>query len=352
MQPFHGDRQSIDTWLHGFNAQERSLKEYYLRYGRLQSREEHSAAFPGSAGDDRQADPVHSQILTESMYINNHTDVAIVKHPRYMARFDHSHTFFEVSYVVDGTCNHVIHAYGASESVTLQRGDVFILPPSIVHNILVDDDSVVVNILMRRSTFDNTFLQGLPTGSVLSNFFTGILYSGSYANFLLFRTDDAPLVRDTFYSILQEYHHGEVFASKIINQLLGLFFLYLLRECGDRVRISREYHREARCIPAIIHYLESNYATASIAALARHFGYDGSHLSRLYKSYTGATLRETLCQIRMRHSSELLRASERSVDEIASLVGYRDVSSFIRRFRRQFGETPLQYRVHNRIENR
>lgn len=314
-----------------YDKQEQILREHYLKHGDFLLRQQ----FPSE---------IKHEILTDANYIRTRTDIAIVKHPRYLAPFDHSHTFFEISYVISGTCHQTIRANQTEEHTVLRTGDVIILPPAISHSIQTVDDSLVVNILMRKKTFDSAFLQRIPDNNTLSNFFAEILYSKNYADYLIFRTEDNPLIRSSVYDILTEYYNEKTYMSDILNQLLGLLFLYLLRECGNQIEISGEHYKEAKLIPAIIHYLEKHYASASIQELAAHFGYSNSHLCRLYKKHTGVTLRETLIHIQMRHSGELLLKSDWSVETIAAKVGYLDVSSFIRRFRKHFGITPLHYR--------
>lgn len=330
-----------NVWLYDYTKEEQLLRDYYLKNHDLMPNEIYNDRILEGA---KAEDTTWRQILTDAMYISSNTDVSIVKHPRYLAPFDHSHTFFEISYVLSGSCQHTIQSYGGQESIHLQKGDVLILPPAITHSILAKGDSLVVNILMRKDTFNSTFLRGIPPNSSLSNFFMNILYADTYASFLLFRTKDSQTIYNAVHSILQEYCEGRAYTSSILNQLLGLFFLYLLRECGDRIEISKMQHSEMQCIPAILHYLEQQYATATISGLAKHLGYTVSHLCRLYKHHTGATLKETLWQIQMCHAIELLQKSSLSIEEIASMVGYRDASSFIRRFRSQLGVTPLQFR--------
>ena len=314
-----------------YDAQEEILREHYLKHGSYLLRQH----FPSD---------IKQEVLTDAKYISAHTDISIVKHPRYLGPFDHSHTFFEISYVLSGTCSQIIYGNDSEEHFVLHSGDVIILPPSISHSIQTADDSLVINILMRKNTFDSAFLQRIPDNNALSNFFTDILYSKTYADYLIFRTEDNPLIRSSVYDILAEYYSEKTYMSDILNQLLGLLFLYLLRECGNQIEISGEHDKETQLIPAIIHYLEKHYSSATISELADHFGYSNSHLCRLYKNYTGVTLRETLIHIQMRHSGELLLKSDWSVETIAEKVGYQDVSSFIRRFHKHFGITPLQYR--------
>ena len=44
------------------------------------------------------------------------------------------------------------------------------------------------------------------------------------------------------------------------------------------------------------------------------------------------------------HARMLLQSTELSMADIARQCGWQDVSNFVRRFRRQFQVTPLQYR--------
>jgi AraC-like DNA-binding protein len=51
-------------------------------------------------------------------------------------------------------------------------------------------------------------------------------------------------------------------------------------------------------------------------------------------------------QIRRRRAEEYLLHTDRSVDDIAGLLGYSDPSNFGRAFRRWYGESPRQFRDH------
>ena len=56
-----------------------------------------------------------------------------------------------------------------------------------------------------------------------------------------------------------------------------------------------------------------------------------------------------LTDIRMKHAKDYLRNSKLSLDEIALKVGYLNLSSFIRTFKRTTGETPSNFRKSTRV---
>ena len=69
-----------------------------------------------------------------------------------------------------------------------------------------------------------------------------------------------------------------------------------------------------------------------------------SWLSRIFHINAKMTLIDTIQQIRIQKASELLCSTKISVQEIAELVGYQDVTHFIRMFKKHTQMTPLQYR--------
>lgn len=72
------------------------------------------------------------------------------------------------------------------------------------------------------------------------------------------------------------------------------------------------------------------------------------HLSRLFKTHTGLTMREYLTRERVEAAKQLLAATDRTIPQIASLLRFCDQSYFTMVFRRQTGQTPGEYKKKNR----
>ncbi|MBX5494773.1 MAG: helix-turn-helix transcriptional regulator [Bryobacteraceae bacterium] len=64
------------------------------------------------------------------------------------------------------------------------------------------------------------------------------------------------------------------------------------------------------------------------------------HLRRLFRHEVGTTFRAYLRVVRLRHAATLLARGHGTVGEIAAMLGYMNVSDFIREFRHYFGRTP------------
>ena len=85
-----------------------------------------------------------------------------------------------------------------------------------------------------------------------------------------------------------------------------------------------------------IHPLSPDY-------IAGKMGISTSHLRRLIKNETGASLAQHLKAIRIEKAKQLLMESSDNVDEISRSVGYESVPHFCNLFKKMTGMTPMQY---------
>jgi transcriptional regulator GlxA family with amidase domain len=82
----------------------------------------------------------------------------------------------------------------------------------------------------------------------------------------------------------------------------------------------------------------------SLAALARAAGLERRTLLRRFASATGMTPIQYCRRVRIARARELLEGGETSQKQIAESLGYKDVASFARAFRKAAGLTPGAYR--------
>jgi len=81
------------------------------------------------------------------------------------------------------------------------------------------------------------------------------------------------------------------------------------------------------------------------ASLAEELGVSERHLRRRFQEAFGKTPRRFLTEVRMRRAEELLRKTRLGIEEIALAVGYPDLGTFRRIFKRAFGVTPSDFRT-------
>ena len=94
------------------------------------------------------------ELLAELLIGAGNGNVSVRKHTRYNPLFVHSHSFFELIYVLTGFCMNTIE----DRPIRMEKGDLCIIAPGMSHALGVfDDDSIVLNILVRKTTFRETF---------------------------------------------------------------------------------------------------------------------------------------------------------------------------------------------------
>ncbi|MGN9163080.1 helix-turn-helix domain-containing protein [Clostridium sulfidigenes] len=83
--------------------------------------------------------------------------------------------------------------------------------------------------------------------------------------------------------------------------------------------------------------------------ISKEFGISTSHLTRLFKEYTGLTPNEYVSQLRINKAMQLLIKSNDTILEIAYDVGFKSLSNFYNYFKQNTGIAPKEYRKRNSI---
>ena len=137
-----------------------------------------------------------------------------------------------------------------------------------------------------------------------------------------------------------------------------VFHLSNCRKASDIAAILRDTCEEimsrqrakvspvSQTIMEIFDYLRQNFndPNLSIGEVARKFDISAASLSQEYKKVTGMNPSDHLALLRMNKARELLTETDMLINAVSVAVGYYDVISFIRRFKKEMSMTPAQYR--------
>ena len=97
----------------------------------------------------------------------------------------------------------------------------------------------------------------------------------------------------------------------------------------------------------ILQFLNEYHANITLCDLARHFVRSNSHISHLFKTECGMTIRAYCNNLKLEDAKNFLLNTDMPITEIAYDAGFNDVSYFISLFKKKFGIAPLQYRKSN-----
>lgn len=109
--------------------------------------------------------------------------------------------------------------------------------------------------------------------------------------------------------------------------------------------ISKKYHND-KAVLSVQNWLEEHYISdISIEHLGQQFGLSHRSLIRRFKSAAGLTPSNYLQEIRLDAASKYLVQSVKTIGEITHAIGYEDISSFTKLFKRKTGLSPSNYRA-------
>ncbi len=95
----------------------------------------------------------------------------------------------------------------------------------------------------------------------------------------------------------------------------------------------------------VLLYCDEHYTEPlSLELLSRHFGVSRFYISHLFSEKIKINFNSYIHLLRIQAAKQLLRHENRSITEIADLVGYNNIRSFNRRFCAVAGCTPTDYR--------
>ncbi|WP_310604854.1 AraC family transcriptional regulator [Anaerosporobacter sp.] len=279
--------------------------------------------------------------VQETDIIPNTRDVFVIRHPRYTRPQTHMHNYFEVDFVARGECSFTFE----QNTRTLREGEVCIIAPSSEHDLTIVDDSTIITIMIRKSTFDTTFFSLLSQKDLLSYFFRTILQGDNHANYLLFFTSDNQWIKKILHNLFQECSNQDSYSNNCCINWVNLFFSTLLRNYSQTIQFYN--YQMGADFSLILQYIQYNYQTLSLSTLAEIFHYSEPHLSTLIKQNTGFTFTELIKRLRLSDAVDYLINTDMKISEIAEQIGYNSADHFSRVFRSSYQMSPLEYRKQN-----
>ncbi len=285
--------------------------------------------------------PIMPLFVENDWFLDNTFDVAIVKNARYCPPFWHRLEFVKIVYVASGSAKLFIN----DKTITITEGNLCILSPNIKNATFSShDEDVVLNIILKKSTFEKAFYSILSDNSALSDFFWQMLYNKSSNKVLCFKKKSKRNITEYIHELYLELKLGNESSNIIVKSYVLLIFGMILRlyeQDENALGIINEIDER---MSDILKYMREDLAEITLPKLACQFKLSEGYLSRFIKRETGFTFREFLKNLRIHKAADLLANSNCTIEDIAYIVGYSDISRFYRNFKEYFHVTPLIYR--------
>ncbi len=252
----------------------------------------------------------------------------------------HTHTFFEIAYVIAGEAIHTIDG----KSAPVKAGNYVIIEPGSSHSFVktpVCEKLTVINCIFTanyiyRKAKDNTFM-ALLENPLLNVDASQIIASPVHYVY----EDDNDYVLHMLSAIQYEYTHKMTNYMLIIKQLLNSVIIASVR------KVSAETMQVINSTTFIKDYTSIHYAEDGILnRISQLLHYSTQHLSARFKTDTGETFKHFLQRTRCNAAVQLMTYTNMTIAEISVAVGYRDVKYFTEIFKKYENVTPKKLKMH------
>ena len=193
------------------------------------------------------------------------------------------------------------------------------------------------------AAFEALFNRVTDGPNIIASFLRSVLYGGGHVNFLLFHTENDDYIKDCFKAFFVHQMYYVAYTLHVLRADLDFLLSHLLRFYGASVSYYQSVdHRFS--VASVLAYMENNWKTLTLEALAATFGYSPAYMSAMIRRETGETFTALIKRRRMEEAERLLCQSGLKIAEIASASGFPSPEHFSRSLREFFGKSPEEYR--------
>ena len=149
------------------------------------------------------------------------------------------------------------------------------------------------------------------------------------------------VLRSPLYHLASEYIAKKPFYQSRVSGLLKSNLALIARTAVYTNSVTKSELLADKVIQHINRHYRDDITNQSLGKL---FGYHPNHLNRIVVQQTGMSVHHYLISCRINAAIELLQASDIKAAEIAEAVGFKDISHFLKYFKKATGKTTRDFR--------
>ena len=254
--------------------------------------------------------------------------------------------FVDILFVLKGNCTCKFYKTDltiAPESVFLSRHSFCMIPHQVIHSFSPDHDCQILHIFFKLDSLRSHYSDLISANNALLLFFSNMLYQSHYWNYLYFSVSYTDKLDTLLAEMYEEFYRKQIYHQNMLYYSSGTLFTLMERQLFSQISVSPSNPLRLVRYDQIYSYICDNYPMTSARKIAEYFHISQSYLCKLFHE-NGTTVTTVIQEIRLQQTRSLLEQSDLSIQNIAELVGYHDLTYFIKLFKRNFSITPYQYR--------
>ena len=248
----------------------------------------------------------------------------------------HKHYEIEVLYCAKGSYKVIVN----NEPHILRHGDVAFIPCLVPHETVKTEEDSRQLLIEAGPLFLGNYFDRLSSVEIKSYVFT--LEESEFGKKIKVLLDEIINEKVTF-------QPNDLIIRGNVAKCFGLVLNEIASE--KKFALKNDNHK-IKSIEKVLDLIHRNYAEQiCIDSASRVAGYGKSNFCKIFKSTTGFTFHQYLNNYRIERSKFFLKHTEKSVFEIAEIVGFNDSKTYCRVFKEVVGATPKSYQNKNTLKD-
>lgn len=254
----------------------------------------------------------------------------------------HSHSAVEISIVISGRGIHKVFG----QAIPCKVGDIYILNSHVPHKYYAADHGE--SLTVRRLLFDpKDWFDGDVASAVSPQFCYGVFSEAPFAAYAMLTQQMLKKIFSLCDTLAVEVIEKKSQWRNAVKAHLSLILIAIGRYLNTAIKnIPNTDSAAWTPVSAVLASVAENYSdpNMTLESIAKSFYISKSHLSRLFKQFTGESFSDYLRTIRLSGACSLLANTDMTVEDIIFHCGMRDPTSFYKAFSQYTGMTPNKYR--------
>ena len=257
-------------------------------------------------------------------YMESDKKIAISRYKTGYGVNIHTHSFFEIEYVLSGN----YHQSLKNESIECSRGYITLFKPDSRHEFTTSNEVEIFKIQIKPSLVPSVYNS----------------YANEFSSTTVIRIppNEIRRIESILFAIEKEFNMQNDLFLDVISGYLDILFALLIRI--NRINSNENYKKATIDFEAVLNYIENNLKTVTPNSVAAFSGYNFPYFSKIFKKTIGKNLSEYINMRKLEIAQVLLVESNKSIEHIGYEVGFNHKSYFHRIFKRYYGVTPEEYR--------
>lgn len=257
----------------------------------------------------------------------------------------HSHTFFELIYIISGTGKQCIN----DAECNYLPGNLFLVAPNDSHIFKIETTSQFFFI-----RFNNVFVQSSKQEKELVKQLELILQNARHEpGSILKNKDDQHAVKHLMGMLIREHLNTDLFHNELVAQLVNTLLVFIARNISLVFPENIDQSSEEKVV-RILQHIQSNIyypEQLKVESISNSFGISPTYLGRYFKKHTGESLQQYILNYKLKLIKNRLLQSNMRIKEIADEFGFTDKSHLNKFFKKSQGISLMGYRANGTVKN-